>query len=321
MHRTQKIFLFIFSLAAMPLYAQQLPYYTQFKPNSVMLNPAVAGTKRFLDLRMDYRNQWVGFDANPKTEGFNINSRLMKGTMGVGLSLYKDQTGYTTRSLYSMAYSYHIRYPDIALSLGMSGNMIKYMIDGSQITTRNAYDQAINTAILAKTKAFDASAGLLLYNDRFHFGFSVLDMFSSKVKFFKDDTTHKSILKMVPHTFVSIGYNWAGDPRFVWENSVQANVISGSPLQVDYNLRVHYKEKVMAGFSIRRHDAVALHIGFTFREDLMVSYSYDIGISPLRTYHDNTHEILLVYSTNLPRYFGKHGDLKEFRRQKFGYMF
>ena len=103
--------------------------------------------------------------------------------------------------------------------------------------------------------------------------------------------------------------------------SVQANIVSAAPFQIDYNLRLHYKEKIMAGFSIRRHDAIAFHLGYTIRDDIMISYSYDVSINPLRTYHSNTHEVLIVYSTNLPRFFGKKGDLKEFRRQKFGYMF
>ena len=301
--------------------AQQLPYFTQFQTNSVMLNPAVTGTKRLIDFRMDYRNQWVGYDDNPKTEGFDLNSRLMKGTMGAGLSMYKDQTGYTTRSIYTASYAYHIHYPDVELSMGLGGNMIKYAIDGSQITVRESYDQAINTAILARTKAVDANAGLLLYNDRFHFGFSVLDLLSSKEQFFKNDTTKKTILNKVPHTYVTVGYNWAGDPRFVWENSVQVNLVSGAPLQLAYNLLVHYKNVVAAGTSIRLRDAVALHIGFTFRDDLYVAYSYDIGINALHTYQSNTHEIMLVYSSNLPRYYGKKGSVKEFQRQKFGYMF
>ena len=301
--------------------AQQLPYFTQFKTNSVMLNPAVTGTKRLLDIRMNYRNQWVGYDANPKTQGFDINSRFMKGTMGAGLSLYKDQTGYTTRSIYAATYAYHIHYPDVELSMGLGANMIKYSIDGSKITSRESFDQAINTAVMARTKAFDANAGILLYNDRFHFGLGVLDLLSSREKFFKGDTVKKISLAMIPHTYVTVGYNWSGDPRFVWENSIQVNLTSAAPIQLAYNLLIHYKNQITAGTSIRLHDAIALHIGYTFRDDLYVAYSYDIGINGLKTYHTNTHEIMLVYSTNLPRYFGKKGSVKEFQRQKFAYMF
>ena len=317
----KKYFLFCLLLMNYFSFAQQLPYYTQFKTNSVILNPSVAGTKRLLDVRLDYRNQWVGYDANPRTQGFDMNSRFLKGTMGAGLSMYKDQTGYTSRSIYAASYAYHIHYPDIEFSMGLGANMIKYSIDGSKITARESFDQAINTAVLARTKTFDANAGVLLYNDRFHFGFSVLDMLSSKEKFFKGDTIKKISLKMVPHTYVTIGYNWSGDPRFVWENSVQVNLCSGAPLQLAYNLLIHYKNKITAGTSIRLHDAVAFHIGYTFRDDLYAAYSYDVGINGLKTYHTNTHEIMLVYSSNLPRYFGKKGSVKEFQRQKFAYMF
>ena len=302
-------------------FSQQLPYYTQFRPNNLVLNPALVGTKRILDVRFDYRKQWIGFDAAPITQEIAINGKFLKGMMGGGFVMFKDVTGPTKRNFYELAYAFHIKYPDIQLSMGVAGNMIKYTVDGNLITTHYSQDPAVLLASTVSDKTYDASAGLMLFNDRFHFGFSVLNMLSSKLKFFPDDTIKDNALSMVPHTFVTTGYKWQGTPYVIWENSLQVNYIPGVPLQMEYCLRVYFKEKFFIGGSIRRHDAISLQTGITFLNDYHIAYSYDIGTSPLRQYHSNTHEFMLVYSTNLESLLGKYGSNKEFLRQKFGYMF
>ena len=47
--------------------AQQMPYYTQFRSNEYLQNPAISGTKRTIDARLNYRMQWVGYDGAPRT--------------------------------------------------------------------------------------------------------------------------------------------------------------------------------------------------------------------------------------------------------------
>ncbi|MEW6469442.1 MAG: type IX secretion system membrane protein PorP/SprF [Bacteroidota bacterium] len=315
-------YLVITLLALASARAQQMPYYTQFRPNSIALNPAVTGTKRVLDLRFNYRKQWVGFDAAPVTQELSINGKFLKGKMGAGFLLFKDVTGPTKRNFYNLSYAFHIRYPDIALSMGLAGNLIKYSVDGSLITLHHSQDPAITLGLPMEDRSFDASAGMLLHNDRFHFGFSVLNLFSSTYKFYpQSDTVMENSLTMVPHSFVTTGYKWQGVPDIIWENSIQVNYIPGVPLQMEYSLRIYFKEKMFIGGSIRRRDALSLHAGFTFLRDFHISYSYDIGISPLRQYHANTHEVMLIYSTDLESLLGRYGTNKEFLRQKFGYMF
>lgn len=77
--------LYTFVCKPVVMHAQQLPYYTQFKPGNIFLNPAVAGTKRLVDARINYRRQWVGFPDAPITQSIAVNSRLMKGTLGAGI--------------------------------------------------------------------------------------------------------------------------------------------------------------------------------------------------------------------------------------------
>jgi type IX secretion system PorP/SprF family membrane protein len=299
-----------------------MPYYTQFKPNNVFLNPAVVGTKRLLDARMNYRRQWMGFDGAPVTEGISLNSRLMNGSMGLGINYYNDKTGPTKRSDLAFAYSYHAKFDDVELSAGLAYEMLTYLIDGSLLNMHVPYDNAIDLTATQKTKVSNASAGLLFYNDRFHIGVSMLNLLEPTIVIAPNpDPNHKTGIHMVPHFYGSLGYNWSGQEDWIWENSLQVLYAQANPMTIDYNLRLHYKQKVFGGISIRLRDAIAVHMGATFKEQFHVSYSYDIIVSDMRTGQSGSHEIMLAWSSNLGKGNTHKYDTSRFKRQKYGFMF
>ena len=316
------LFIFTFSFVS-GIFAQQLPYYTQMKANEIFLNPAVTGTKRLFDLRLIYRDQWVGFDGQPKTKGFNMNSRFYKGKMGLGMQYITDETGPTRRNMTNFAYSFHFRYPDVEMSFGLSANLYKYFLNGSLMTIRNLQDEAIQLGLMSDSRLFDMNFGFLLYNDRFQVGLSAQNLIQQSAKFYEDvpDSLKEANLKMVLHPFFTVGYNWGGNPDFVWENYLMAGYITGATISMDYSLRMYFKNKLIAGASYRLKDAFALHAGFILMDQVQVCYSYDLGISALRKAHQNSHEISIVWSSDLEFIFGKRRGNGMFAKQKFQYLF
>ncbi len=302
--------------------SQQMPYYSQFKPNNIMLNPGVAGTKRIIDIRTDYHNQWTGFDDAPVTTSFAANGRILNGTMGIGAAFFSDKTGPSKRSDMSFAYSYHAKFDDVELSAGIAWHLLTYSVDGSKLHMHVPFDNTIDLYQSQKKKVNDASAGLYFYNDRFHLGLSMLNLLEPTVNYYpQSDTVHKTKIHMVPHIYGSVGYNWSGNSDVIWENSLQVLYAQANPMSIDYNLRVHYKQKVFGGISVRLRDAISLQIGATFKEDFHISYSYDIVTSPLRAFEAGTHEIFLAWSSNINQDKKKKYDSSRFKKQKYGFMF
>ncbi len=307
---------------SIPLHSQQMPYYTQYKPNNIMLNAGAVGTKRLIDVRTNYRAQWVGFDDAPVTMGFSANSRIVGGTMGIGTSFFTDKTGPTKRSDFSLAYSYHAKFDDVELSIGAAGHMLSYVVEGNRLHMHIPMDNSIDLVSSQKKNIYDASAGLLFYNDRFHIGLSVLNILEPSINYYPDaDTVHKTKIQMVPHAYGSVGYNWSGQEDWIWENSLQVVYAQANPMAIDYNLRLHYKQKVFGGISVRLRDAIALHAGVTFTEEFHVSYSYDVITSSLRQFQSGSHEIMLVWSSNLGMGKKRKYDISRFKKQKYGFMF
>lgn len=307
---------FIFSFAG-KMNAQQLPDFTQYPAYLPQINPAYTGTKSNIDARVGYRKQWVGFDGAPVTQVLGIHSRLWKGRIGLGTAMYKDVTGPSQRFNYGFTAAYHLRFPDVEFSIGFGANFNKYTIDATKMTTHWTNDPTVDNTRIDFDKTKNVMVGALLYNDRFHFGLGIMNIVNNKATFFLDDTLKKSQVSFSPHYYFSCGYNFNANPDYVWENNISGLYVVGLPMTLNYNLRVHYNEKIVAGAGWRLRDAVYLQAGYVFFKQVQFIYSYDIGISHLRKGHSGSHEIMLGYRMD---FYAKKGGYKnhgDFQRQKY----
>jgi type IX secretion system PorP/SprF family membrane protein len=314
------LYTFLFCFVTASVVGQQLPYYSQFISNGFITNPGITGTKRLLDARVNYRTQWVGYDGAPKTTSIGLHSRFMKGKMGAGLYFMQDKVGPAKQSNLGLSYAYHLRFPDSELSAGIAANFTKYTLYGTDITLHNTQDPSVNLLITNSTWVADAAAGIYLYNDRFHIGASAMHVMQSTAEFYKKDTTRKGIVRYATQANFTLGYNFSQNRDFVWESTLFGSYTKGSPMNLDYTLRLHVKEAAFGGISIRLHDAIAFHIGYTFFGSYQVSYSYDLLIGKLKNYSSGSHEIMIAVSHNI--FKKRHGGVDDkFLHQKYGYLF
>ncbi len=298
LQRNLIIITILFSLAG-SLRAQQLPYYSQFPNYPLSYNPAFTGIKKNIDVMMDYRNQWVVFEGAPVTQGFYLDSRMLKGKMGLAGSVVSDETGPYKRISYGISAAYHIHFPDVELSMGAQGSMDKIFWDARLASVHNSGDPAVDRQITDYKWVPNAAFGILLFNDRFHIGISMLNLIENHASYYKGDTSHKAIVTIVPNYYFTVGYNFSENPDFVWQNSLVAMVATGSPLNIEYNIKLNMKKVFFVGLDFRLKDAIAAMVGIQFLGKAQVGYSYDFVTMPFSTYQKGTHEITLAYRTNL----------------------
>lgn len=301
-------------------FAQQYPWWTQYRSNQAVLNPGFCGTKRLVDIRINYRNQWTGFEGAPKTYVLAANTRLWKGRVGLGGFVFKDDIGPFKNFSSSFTAAYHLKFPDSEISFGVQGNYLKQSFNGNDVTLRNQQDKAINQYTVDKAGTFDGSFGIVYYNDRFHIAAAANNIAGQTIKHYKNDTIKNGKYTNVPHYNVSAGFNWADSPDFVFENTILAVYVPGIPFAFDYTLRLHMKKQLMAGLSFRFGDAIALQLGYTIKESIQISYSYDFVTSPLRKYQGGSHEIKFVFSSNLGTDQKKKGLNGRFLKQRYQYL-
>lgn len=285
-----------------------------------LYNPAFCGTKRFLDYRMFYRNQWDGFPGAPKSYAATLNLRLANGKVGLGGFAFNDEIGPFKTVYAGGTFAYHIRMDDVELSFGIQGVYMNQAFNGSKVTLHNSVDKSIDLESSSTIKGTDGSVGIVLINDRFYLGIGANNLIGKEMTYYQGDPFYKGKYKNEPCITVGAAYNYAENTDYTFENSIMALYTAGVPIYFDYTLRLHIKQILLAGISVRLKDAVALHLGVNVKNQLQIAYSYDIVTSPLKKYHSNTHEISFVFSSNMGRDEKKKGFNKRFLRQKFQYL-
>ena len=283
-----------------------------------MLNPAVAGTRKDVDMRISYRDQWTGFLGAPKTLNASINAKLYKNKMGIGAYIFQDKIGPFSYVSAALAYAFKIKFDDVALSIGGSGSYNTLGVNGALLTYQNTQDEALlNVMSTKKAKAFNAAGGALLYNDRFFISVSVNNLAGTTYTYDKTmEVVKRGIYKVVPHFGIAIGYNWSENPDYVWENNLMAVSVAGAPILVDYYLRLHIKNAFYFGAGIRLGVAVVGQIGYTFPGWGQITYSYDYSTNALTPYNGGSHEIKMAFFFLKASQQRGHG-LGEFKHQKY----
>ena len=307
------LFFLLFGTVAV---AQQKALYSQYMTNYFLLNPAVSGYEKNLNVKAGYRNQWVGFEGAPKTfyvsgeaalpQGYRRRSRKGQSYHGVGGYVYTDNTGPTTRTGALLSYAYHIPLEKgVYLSSGLFAGFQQFRFDPNKINladNSNSIDPVTNGG---RVDAFmpDLSVGTLLHAKEFYAGVSLFQAFGNTIAEVEnaDDPSRLS-----RHWYFSSGYNFDIDRNITLSPSLLLKYVNPSPLQLDLNLKGSYNfskrrvkskydDQVWAGISYRTQDALVGLLGVQFRKQYQLSYSYDITVSPMRHHGAGSHEIMFGY--------------------------
>jgi len=270
--------------------AQQLSLYSQYMFNDYVLNPAVAGTKNYYQIRANSRFQWAGILDGPQTVSFSVFGPHVSKPMGFGGYIINDVTGPTSRTGAYGSYAYNVAVNnDIRLSMGLSFGILQNKIDGTRITLFDPDDNALQQTVYS-TIVPDASVGLYMYGENWYAGASAFQLFANSLKVYD---MKNGLNRLKVHFYLMGGYTFDLGDNFTIEPTVLVKKTAPVPLQMDFNTKITYLEKVWLGASFRTSDAVALLVGYIHNNKYYFGYSYDIGINEIRKYNNGSHEIML----------------------------
>lgn len=296
----KKILIILFMAIGAGAYAQQLPHYSQYYFNEYAINPAVAGSKPYYDVRSNHRYQWVGITDAPRTYTLSLHGPLKNPNMGLGAFLYTDHVGPSRRTGIQASYAYHLNInDDMRLAFGLSMGILQFEVDGSKITLRDPGD-AVITNQLQRATNFDAKFGTYLYTSKWFVGITLPQILQNKIYFFDNQTNTES--KLEDHYYLAGGYKFDIGDDWQIEPSLLVKYVDPAPIQFDIMGRVIYRDMVWLGASLNFHptnplnsklDAATAMIGYTFRDNIMLGYSYDFTLSNLKNYSNGTHEVMI----------------------------
>ena len=298
------LLLWLLAGASLPGRAQQLAQYSQYMNNNYVLNPAVAGTEDYIDVKLSDRTQWVGLEGAPRTYYLTANSALgAAGTKGkrprqnrptgfhaIGGIVYNDVTGPTSRLGVYGSYAYNLPLtPSLRLALGVSVGMQQFAVDGSQLQFHSGY-QAGSEA----SRVPDATVGLWLYSPRFYAGISSAQLLGNRLALAYSQTAQTVYYnRLERHYFATAGVRLPLNDDLTLVPSALVRLMGSAPSSVDLNAKLKYHEIVWIGGSWRMKDSVVGMVGVGLGELGSISYSYDATSSELSGYQGGSHEVLL----------------------------
>ncbi len=277
--------------------AQQLPHYTQYTFNDFMINPAVAGTHNYLQVRAFSRMQWMGVNNAPQTHSISVYGPTKDQPMGYGGNIYVDYTGPTSRLVFKGTYAYNYAInSDIRISGGLSLGGIQYKVDGTQFDLQTLQDVngGISDPVIDGTVRSmflpDASAGLYVYSTYFFAGISAHQLLGNKLS--KISPQSVGINKLKQHYYLSGGANIILNRDFQLRPSLLIREMFPSNPQAELTVKAFYQRIVWGGLAFRTGDALSIMGGYIHESRWLFGFSYDLTVSPLTQYSRGTIEFM-----------------------------
>jgi type IX secretion system PorP/SprF family membrane protein len=300
--------------------AQQMPVFSQYSTNGFLINPAYAGYDGFTTFNLTSRQQWIGLKNAPSSYAISSHFRLLKrsyqirknnvrklsitgsrsGKVGLGVFLFKDKNGVFNRTGLSLAYAYHIAFPNAQLSFGISSSFYQFQINLNSSSFRNLSEPTIAQGINQSALIPDAGVGVYYYTRTIFTGFSVQEIFQSYI------TVGNNALRnyrMKRNYYLVAGYKYTDIYSYILEPSILIKTTEQLIPQADMGLKLYYKDDYWFGLSYRTLNTLIAQVGIS-QKKLYIGYSFDYSFSPIQQYTFGSHEITISvkFGDNARRY-------------------
>ena len=122
--------------------AQQDSQYTQYMYNTMMINPAYAGSRDCTSIFALYRNQWVGLDGAPKTASLSFHTPFEEKHIGIGAGIYHESIGPQSTNVVDVDFSYTLDFDESKLAFGLKAAAGFYNFDRNKLNLLYPNDAA-----------------------------------------------------------------------------------------------------------------------------------------------------------------------------------
>ncbi|PKB16191.1 type IX secretion system membrane protein PorP/SprF [Flavobacterium sp. 5] len=276
-------------------YAQQDAQYTQYMYNTIVVNPAYAGSRQAMSVFALHRTQWVGLDGAPVTNSVSINTPFNDSKVGLGLSFVNDQIGPSDENNIAIDFSYTIPASEkYKMSFGLKASANLLNVDFTKLDYY--HDNPIFEDNIDNKFSPNIGVGFYLHSDNSYIGISAPNLLETK-HFDKSAsssaTSHIATEKI--NYYLIAGYVFDLSPSLKLKPSLITKYVQGAPLQVDISANFMINEKFVGGLAYRWSAAMSAMVGFQATDSWFIGYSYDFDTTELAHYNSGSHEIFLRF--------------------------
>lgn len=293
-------------LLSVSCWAQQRIMYTQYMFNGLIINPAYAGTDKYLNVTLQGRQQWSGYKGAPNSQMLSAHMPMPNKKNGLGVILEKESQGVTDVFHGYAMYTYKLKVRrKNTLSMGLQAGVANYREKLDDLTLTNTDPNFTGTVSYTQP---NFGAGVYYYNSSFYVGFAVPSLLQSVIS--NDDPV---VLQEARNYFLSGGYLIDLSPNLKFKPNFLIKGVAGAPVNVDLNVNFLIDEVLWVGCSYRIDNAINPLIEILLNEKLRIGLSYDIPLSDIGSvdFRSSSPEIMINYrfvkllpqTVVSPRYF------------------
>ena len=281
--------------------SQQESYYSLYRYNMNVINPAYAGADASNMLSFTSRSQWASVQDAPNTLALAFSS-ARENNVGLGISLVSDKVFIEQQTFAYIDFSYKLQMSgESALFLGLKGGGNFYSADP---TALSAYLSVGDPSQVSLSKLNpNIGAGAYFKAPNYWVSFSIPRLFNVK----RDSDNLAVTAKDRVHTYLGGGVDLPVSNGVFIKPSLMIRKVKGLPTTADITGMVSWQNQFDIGLSIRTNSSMAL-MSMISLGMFDVGYAYetptDNGLSQLNL---RTHE--LVLRINLGE--SKQGDKEE----------
>ncbi|EJL71020.1 PorP/SprF family type IX secretion system membrane protein [Chryseobacterium populi] len=284
---------------------ETLPYYQQYLLDGEFLfNPAQYGKTDYVQLNLNYQQQFSKFSESPNVQSVGINANIFD-RVGAGISVFRDSNGPISAGGITAGASYFIPLSSEGerkdqFSFGTSVSFYNMNFDYSKINTEDGYDPLLQGNESNIFMAY-ANFGLAATFKNIFAGVSVND-----IALTNDESIVNGREPSPIKFFLNLGYDWHFADNMYVTPSALINLNTNSTRTIDYNLMATFFNDINAfsfGVNYRsvqnRFDNQQLSISPIVKvrfNKFMIGATYNLGLSDIQEYGGNSFMIGLGYN-------------------------
>lgn len=271
--------------------AQQDPQFTLNNEYNSWANPSFMVNDYKLNVIVQHRQQWVGFNGRPITTLVNTSYRIDKAWSALGISFLSDLLGAQHTGGATLNYAFDGRIGEHHIVPGIQMGLLFNTLDGSKL---NPIDETDPNIVSEKSNgmAFDIGLSLAYIYKGLSIGFSAKHLSAPVVKLSEGGTN--SEYTVARHYYAHVSYEALLGRHFRLK-PISFLKTDAASTQFDQflwfgtrNLN-RYFDGVSFGVGYRIDDAAMVGIEFKLKW-FTLGYSYDITTSGINNYSKGSHE-------------------------------
>lgn len=285
----------VISLGSLTTHAQQTPMYTHYMYNTLVVNPAYAGSRDALTVTALHRSQWVDFKGAPRTQTLSMHTPIINEHIGVGLSLMNDKIGPSSNTSINAHFAYRMKLTRHSkLALGLTGGVDVNRATLNTLNIDQPNDPVFENNIDNHTTP-NIGFGAYYSRERFYAGVSVPNLVQNSYSE-TNDNGNTLIAEQQRHYFFIAGAMFDISHNIGFKPTTLIKLTAAAPLQADFTATFILVKKLHLGAMYRTGDAYGALVGFALTNQFYLGYSFDksYGLETF-TYNQGSHEIVLRY--------------------------